>query len=106
MITVLRIVFAIQFNADDYTYDYNEIGITTGLEPVLGIIIRMLRSKTDQDSQHVLSSSTIWLRSKSIKRSSMFRKIDDSYPIMDLEEGRSENEITGPDSKASSLAIC
>ena len=117
MITVLRIVFAIQFNVDDYTYDYNKIGITTGLEPVLGIIIaclpmfpptfkRMLRSKTEQDSQHVLSSSTRWLHSKIMKRSSMFRKIDDSYPIMDLGEGRSENKITGPDSKASSLAIC
>lgn len=109
-------MYAVKLDVDDYTYDIMVIGMTTGLEPVLGIIIaclpmfpptfkRMLRGKGEQDSRDVLSSSTRRLRSKSTKRPLIFRKLDDSFPLTDLEKGRTENKITGPDSKASSLAI-
>ena len=42
VITILRIVFAVQFNYDDVTYDYSKISITTVLEPVLGILVACL----------------------------------------------------------------
>jgi len=104
-------VFAAQLDVDDFTYAFVKTGITTVLEPALGIFIaclpmfpptfrKMLHGKNEQDSRDVLSSSNRRLRSKSVKRSSVFRRLDDSYPLTDLENSRAENEIAGPDSQA------
>ena len=70
MITILRIVFAVQFNVDDITYDYEKVSITTVLEPVLGILFACLPmfppvfkgcmggEGVEQDSEKTRSSDT------------------------------------------------
>ncbi len=114
MVTVLRIVFAAQFDVNDITYDYMKVCITTVLEPILGIILaclpmfppafkECLGGERKQDSQKVRSVSTIRLHSNRMKKSPGFPGLDDSYPLTDLDSGLTESEVNGLDSRASSV---
>lgn len=75
VITILRIAFAAQFDANDLTYDYIKTSTTTVLEPTLGIIVaslpmfppafkNLLGGESEHDSLKVRSSSTTRLRSQ------------------------------------------
>lgn len=70
VITILRIIFAVQFNYDDITYSYGKAAITLALEPVLGILVACLpmfppvfkgctgRKGVEQDSEMMRLSDT------------------------------------------------
>ncbi len=114
MVTVLRIVFAAQFDVNDITYDYMKVSITTVLEPILGIILaclpmfppsfkECLGGERKQDSQKVRSVSTIRPHSNGMKQSPGIPRLDDSYPLADLGSGLAESEVNGFDSRASSV---
>ncbi len=112
MITILRIVFATEFDIEDFTYSMGKIIIVTALEPLLGTIIaclpifpptlkRAFRRTNGSQPPTVISSSVARLRSKSLNRS-VFRRFYDSYSLTDLEDGRTETRITSAGSRSSS----
>ena len=116
MVTVLRIVFAAQFDVNDITYDYMKVSITTILEPILGIILaclpmfppafkECLGGERKQDSQKVCSVSTIRLHSNGMNQSPGFPGPDDSYPLADLDSGLTESEVNGSNSRATSIGV-
>ena len=103
-----------QIDIKDFTYDLAKLAIVTDLEPLLGITIAclplfpptfrsILGPRQAKDSQNVLSSSVRRLRSRSTKNTSAFRRVDDSYPLTDVEGSRTQNQITGLGSKSSSV---
>ena len=111
-ITIIRVVIAIQFNIDDFTYDIAKISTLTALETCMGIIVaclpmfpptfkRILHGKEKSDPRNHISSTVARLRSKDRKPQS-FRSIDDLYPLTDFEGSRAQNKITGPDGKLDS----
>lgn len=112
MITIIRVVIAIQFNIDDFTYDIAKVSIVTDLETCMGIIVaclpmfpptfkRILHGKRKSDSRNHISSSVARLRAKGPKTLA-FHGIDDLYPLADFEGNRAQNTITGPDGKPDS----
>ena len=109
IITIIRLVLSIHLNLDDFTYEVLKLTIVTSLEPLLGIVIACLPffppvirkiaayyRNNKIKTRNVLSSSIARLRAK---RSSAFRSIDDSFPLPDLEEAKTQNHITGPSRK-------
>ena len=112
-ITMARVVTIAQLNSNDLTYGYAKVSILTNLEPCMGLIVaclpmfpptfkRMLRGKETSDSRSYTSSSVARLRSKDSKRPA-FHQIDDLYPLTNLEEFRTQNDITGPDGKPDAI---
>ena len=112
-ITIVRVVTIAQLNYDDLTYDMAKVSILTNLEPCMGLIVaclpifpptfrRMLRGKGTSDSRNYISSTVARLRSKDSKRPA-FHQIDDLCPFTELEEFRTQNDITGPDGKPGSF---
>lgn len=117
VITILRIAFAAQFDANDLTYDYIKISTTTVLEPTLGIMAaslpmfppafkNLLGGESEHDSLKVRSSSTTRLRSNGMDPSPGIPRLDDSYPLADLETDRTtESKATSSDGRANSCGI-
>ena len=104
VITILRIVFAVQFNYGDFTHDYVKISLTTALEPLLGIIVaslpmfppifrEQLRVESKQDFQQRHSASTVQLRSPVTKPPLAFTILGDSYSLEALSVDVSEKEM-------------
>ena len=98
---------------NDFTYDVAKASIVTGLEPCVGLIAaclpmfppffkRMRRGKEKSDSRSHVSSTVARLRSKNLKRRA-FDMIDDEYPLTDLEENRTRNDIAGSNSNMEPL---
>lgn len=113
-ITIIRVVVAIQFDFDDFTYDIAKVGIVTDLETCMGIIVaclpmfpptfnRILHGKKKLDWRSHISSGVLRVRSKGPKPQA-FRSIDDFYPLTDLEGSRAQNNITGPDGMPDSMS--
>lgn len=111
VITIIRIVIAVQFNINDYTYDIAKVSILTDLETYMGMIVaclptfppafkRLYRGKGNSDSRRYISSSVARLRMKGPKIPGS-RRLDDLYPLTDLEENGTHNEITGASGKLS-----
>lgn len=111
-ITIIRVIIAIQFNINDLTYDIAKVSIVTDLETCMGIIVaclpmfpptfkRILRGKEKPESRNHISSSVARLRSK-VPKTRAFRRIDDLYPLVDIEANRARNEITGLEGKPNS----
>lgn len=103
------------FDANDLTYDYIITSTYTILEPLPGIIVaslpmfspvlkEMLGGEGAHESPKVRSSSTTRLRSNGKKQLRIFPRLDDSYPLADLETGRT-NQITGFGSRANSFGF-
>lgn len=114
MITIVRVIVFVHFNVDDFTYGIAKVAILTDLETCMGIIVaclpmfpptfkRMLRGKKPADFRNHISSSVARLRSKDSKAPAAFRKIDDLYPLTELDDMRTQNDITGPDGKPGSF---
>ena len=98
--TILRIVFAVQFDVHDITYAYYRVSVTTVLEPVLGIIVACLpmfpsafnkgrvggECDEHDDSGKMLSSGTTrFCSNNGMRRSRNVAGLDDSYPLVELE---------------------
>lgn len=116
MITILRIVFATQFDAHDITYSYIGVSITTVLEPILGMVVsslpifppafkKFLGGEGDHESQRVRSSSLTRLRSNGMEPSRHLPRLGSSYPLADLNMGIMENEVIRSNSRASPFDI-
>ena len=112
-ITIIRVVIAVQFDFDDYTYDIAKIGIVTDLETCMGIIVacspmfpptfnRILHGKKKSDPRNHISSGVLRLRSKGPKPQTL-RSIDDFYPLTDLEGSIAQNNVTGSDAMPDSF---
>lgn len=113
MITIIRVVIAVQFNIEDVTYDIAKASIVISLEPSMGLIVacmpmlpptfkKMLHGKQKLDSRNYLFNTVARLRVQNPKKS-VFHKLDDSCPLTDLEEPRIRDDITGPDGKRNAL---
>lgn len=63
---------------------------------------KILRGKQKLDSRNYLFTTVARLRVQNPKKS-VFHKLDDSYPLTDLEELRNQDDITGPDGKRDAL---
>ena len=109
-------MFAARFNVNDPTYDYLNISITTVLEPILGIIVasipifpptfkECLGGGSEHNSPNVRSSYTAGRHSNSLEQSPFPLRLDNSYPLADLEMYRQENKATGSGSRASCFRI-
>lgn len=116
MITILRIVFATQFDVHDITYSYIGAATTTVLEPVLGMIVsslpifppafkKFLGGEGNHEPQRVRSSSLTRLRSNGMEPSRHLPRLDSSYPLADLNMGIMENEVIRSNSRASPFDI-
>lgn len=66
---------------------------------------KLLRGEGEQDSTKVRSSNTTRLRSNGVQPSPCFPRLDDSYPLAELETGRTKNYLIGSDSGANSFGI-
>lgn len=115
MISIIRVVIAAQFNMDDFTYDIAKASIVTVLEPCMGLIAACLpmfpaafkrlahgKEHSDPRGQNFVSSTVARLRSKETKKSA-FHKIDDQYPLTDVENFGTQNTITDLDSRPNIL---
>ena len=109
-------MFATQFDVHDITYSYIGVGITTALEPLLGIIVsslpmfppvfkKFLGGEGDHESHRVRSSSLTRLRSNGMEPSRHFPRLDNSYPLADLNMDIIENDVIGSNSRASPFDI-
>lgn len=112
-ITITRLVIAARLSTKDFTYDLARLAIVTDLEPLLGIIVACaplfppafkaaINRKPKSYQPSGSSSGFANLNSKSA-RSLWFRSADDSYPLTDFEGGANHIQITGPNSRQSSL---
>ena len=110
MVSIIRVVIAAQFDMNDFTYDIAKASIVTGLEPCMGLLAaclpmfpplfkRIRRGKENPDPRNNISSTVARLRSMK----PAFHNMDDRYPLTNLEELGTQNDITGPDSKPESL---
>ena len=113
MISIIRVVIAAQFDMKDFTYDVAKASIVVGLEPSVGLIAACLpmfppffqrigRGKERSDPWSHVSSTVAHLRSKDSKKQA-FRIIGDEYPLTDLEENRTQNDIAGSNSNIDPL---
>lgn len=91
VITILRVVAAVQFNMLDFTYDLAKLAIWTDLEPTLGMINaclpvmqpalrRVFGTDNKIVSRTATSSSAARLHTESTRKSK-FRKLDNSYAL-------------------------
>ena len=104
---MIRLILSVQVKLDNYSHDLLKISIVTILEPLLGIIAACLplfppaikKIIARSEESYVLSSVVARLRLKRPKSSSS-KNFDDSFPLTDLEEKRTQNHITGPSSKS------
>lgn len=114
VVALIRVVLIARLNIDDYLYDFTKITIVTDLEICLGIIVacmpmfpptlkRMLRGKKDPSLFRRHMSSGVALMRPKNPHMPAFHRIDDLYPLTDLDEMRTWNEICGTDGKPDSL---
>ena len=112
VVTLIRLILSTRLKFDDVTYNYARISIFTVLEPLLGIIIACLPlsrpaikkvicyvKNTPPETPNVLSSTMARLRLKRSKGSA-FQRFDNSLLFTDLENNRTQNNITGPSSES------
>ncbi|KAM0803545.1 hypothetical protein BDR22DRAFT_886379 [Usnea florida] len=117
VITILRIDFAVHFNNDDSTYDFDEVLISTGLEPLLGILVACLpmfppvfkgcvgRESVEQDSEMMRLRNTTTRPRFPDGASPVTETFPDSmtHTLLQTERRGQEREdrFTGSDSRAS-----
>ena len=98
---------------NDFTYDVAKASIVVGLEPSVGLIAACLpmfppffkrigHGKENSDPRSHISSTVARLRSKDSKKRA-FRIINDEYPLTDLEENRTQNDIAESNSNIDHL---
>ena len=112
-VTIIRLILSTLLKLDDITYNFARISIFTVLEPLLGIIIACLPlsrpaikkvtsylKKTPPETPNVVSSAMARLRLKRLKGSA-FQRFDNSLLFSDLENSRTQGDITaGPVSES------
>lgn len=104
---MIRLILSAQIELTNYTYDILKISIVTILEPLLGVIIAcsplfppaIKKLTASSEKSYILSSAVARIRLKRSK-SSASKSFEDSFPLTDLDEKRTQNHITGPSGKS------
>lgn len=104
---MIRLILSAQIELTNYTYDILKISIVTILEPLLGVIIACLplfppaikKLTAGSEKSYIPSSAVARIRLKRLK-SSASKSFEDSFPLTDLDEKRTQNHITDPSGKS------
>ena len=107
IVTIARLILVKQLQVKDYAHDILKISIFSVLEPLLGIIVACsplfppaIKNITAKSPKIYIPSSSVVARMRS-KRS---KRLDDSLPLTDVEETRTQTHQTDSRSKSDDVS--